>query len=76
VFGITVNAISPNADTRMVQSIPAERAELEALIQRRFGSRREIAAGVAFLASEEAAYITVAILPIDDGLSMSAVTAI
>jgi NAD(P)-dependent dehydrogenase (short-subunit alcohol dehydrogenase family) len=52
------------------------RAELEALIRRRFGSRREIAAGVAFLASEEAAYITGAILPIDDGLSMSAVTAI
>jgi 3-oxoacyl-[acyl-carrier protein] reductase len=48
-FGVTVSAISPNADTRKVQSIPAEkRAELEALIpQRRFGSGREIAAGVA-----------------------------
>jgi 3-oxoacyl-[acyl-carrier protein] reductase len=71
-FGVTVNAISPNADTRKVQSIPAEkRAELEALIpQRRFGSGREIAAGVAFLASEEAGYITGAVLPIDGGLSM------
>jgi 3-oxoacyl-[acyl-carrier protein] reductase len=36
---------------------------------------REIAAGVGF-ASEEAAYITGAILPIDGGMSMSAVTAI
>jgi 3-oxoacyl-[acyl-carrier protein] reductase len=32
-FGVTVNAISPNAETRMIDSIPEEkRAELRSLI--------------------------------------------
>ena len=71
-FGITVNAISPNAETRMVASIPPEkRAELTAVTPLgRFGEPAEMAAAVAFLASEEAGYITGVVLPVDGGLSI------
>lgn len=71
-FGVTVNAISPNAETRMVASIPEGRkAELEAQIPvGRFGEPREMADAVAFLASDEAAYITGVVLPVDGGVSI------
>lgn len=71
-FGVTVNAISPNAQTRMIDSIPeAKLAELTEMIPlRRFAEPREIAVGVGFLASDEAAYITGVVLPIDGGVSM------
>ena len=71
-FGVTVNAISPNAETRMVESIPpAKRAELTAAIPLgRFAAPREMAAAVAFLASEEAAYVTGVVLPVDGGMSI------
>ena len=71
-FGITVNAISPNADTAMTAAIPAEkRAELTASIPiGRFGEADEMSAAVGFLASEEAGYITGVVLPVDGGLSM------
>ncbi|MGW4202581.1 SDR family oxidoreductase [Streptomyces sp. NPDC004726] len=71
-FGVTVNAISPNAETRMVASIPAEkRAELTVGIPMgRFGDPSEMCAAIAFLASEEAGYITGTVLPVDGGLSI------
>jgi 3-oxoacyl-[acyl-carrier protein] reductase len=71
-FGVTVNAISPNAETRMVESVPDDkRVELEALIPiGRFAHPAEMAAAVAFLASEDAGYITGVVLPVDGGLSM------
>lgn len=71
-FGITVNAISPNAATRMVASIPAEKfAELEADIPMgRFAEPAEIAPAIGFLASDEAGYITGVVLPVDGGLSI------
>ena len=71
-FGITVNAISPNAQTRMIESVPPEKlADLEALIPLgRFADPAEIAGGVMFLASDQAAYITGVVLPIDGGVSM------
>jgi 3-oxoacyl-[acyl-carrier protein] reductase len=71
-FGVTVNAISPNARTRMISSIPAEKlARLAADIPMgRFADASEMAAAVAFLASDEAAYITGVVLPVDGGLSM------
>jgi 3-oxoacyl-[acyl-carrier protein] reductase len=71
-FGITVNAISPNAETRMITSIPDEkRAELTAGIpMARFADPAEMSAAVSFLASHEAGYITGVVLPVDGGISM------
>jgi 3-oxoacyl-[acyl-carrier protein] reductase len=71
-FGITVNAISPNAETDMVASIPADKlAELTAQIpMARFSAPSEVAPAVGFLASEEAAYITGIVVPVDGGLSI------
>jgi 3-oxoacyl-[acyl-carrier protein] reductase len=71
-FGVTVNAISPNAETRMIAGIPDEkRAEVEAVIPLgRFADPAEIASAVAFLASEEAGYVTGAVLAVDGGISM------
>ncbi|MGE3447523.1 MAG: SDR family oxidoreductase [Microbacteriaceae bacterium] len=71
-FGITVNAVSPNAETAMVAAVPPDKkAELTAQIPMgRFGDPAEMAAGVAFLASDEAAYITGVVLPIDGGISI------
>jgi 3-oxoacyl-[acyl-carrier protein] reductase len=66
-FGATVNAISPNAETRMIASIPPERREqlAAAIPMGRFADPSEMAAAVAFLASDEAAYITGVVLPVD-----------
>jgi 3-oxoacyl-[acyl-carrier protein] reductase len=71
-FGITVNAISPNAATAMVAGIPADKlaALTSAIPQGRFAEPSEIATAVAFLAAEEAGYITGAVLPVDGGMSM------
>jgi 3-oxoacyl-[acyl-carrier protein] reductase len=71
-FGITVNAISPNAETDMVASIPADRlAELRDQIpMRRFSDPAEVGPAVAFLACEQAGYITGVVLPVDGGLSI------
>ena len=71
-FGTTVNAISPNAQTRMIESVPPARlAELTAAIPMgRFADAAEMAAAVAFLASDEAGYITGVVFPVDGGLSL------
>ncbi|WP_207840042.1 SDR family oxidoreductase [Williamsia soli] len=69
-FGITTNAISPNAATRMTASIPEEKiAEVSGPIAR-FADPTEITDAVCFLASEEAGYITGVVLPVDGGLSI------
>jgi 3-oxoacyl-[acyl-carrier protein] reductase len=71
-FGVCVNAISPNAETRMIASIPDEqRRAVEATIpMRRFAAPAEMAAAVCFLSTEEAGYITGTVLAVDGGLAM------
>ncbi|MFE5700754.1 3-oxoacyl-ACP reductase FabG [Rhodococcus koreensis] len=71
-FGITVNAISPNASTAMVAAIPADK--LKALTEQvpmgRFAEPSEMSSAFQFLSSDEAAYITGAVLPVDGGVAM------
>jgi len=71
-FGVTVNAISPNAATRMVASIPKEKLDelASAIPVGHFAEPAEIFPAVAFLASEEAGYVTGVTLPVDGGMSM------
>jgi NAD(P)-dependent dehydrogenase (short-subunit alcohol dehydrogenase family) len=71
--GVTVNAIAPGfIRTRMLQEVP-EKA-LEAVINMtpvgRLGEPVEVAAGVAFLASPAASYITGHVLDINGGMAM------
>ena len=69
-FGITVNAVSPNAATRMTATVPQDKvAEVTGAIAR-FADPQEITAAVCFLAGDEAAYITGIVLPVDGGLAM------
>jgi len=70
---ITVNAVAPGfIDTDMTRELPeAQREALTAQIPlARLGQPEEIAKAVAFLASEDAAYITGATLPVNGGLYM------
>jgi 3-oxoacyl-(acyl-carrier-protein) reductase len=71
--GVTVNAVAPGfIRTRMLQDMP-EKA-LEAVINMtpigRLGEPFEVAAGVAFLASPAASYITGHVLDVNGGMAM------
>jgi NAD(P)-dependent dehydrogenase (short-subunit alcohol dehydrogenase family) len=71
--GVTVNAIAPGfIQTRMVADVPAK--ALEAVIGMtpvgRLGDPMEIGAGVVFLASPSAAFITGHVLDINGGMKM------
>jgi len=72
-FGVTVNAVAPGyIDTDMVAAVPAP--VLEKIVARvpvgRLGHAEEIARGVAFLASDEASFITGSTLSINGGQHM------
>jgi 3-oxoacyl-[acyl-carrier protein] reductase len=72
-YGVTVNAIAPAAvRTPVMDEMPADR--VEAVRQRipvgRFGEAAEVGALAAFLASDEAGYITGATLDVNGGLFM------
>jgi 3-oxoacyl-[acyl-carrier protein] reductase len=71
--GITVNAVAPGfIDTDMTKELPeAQRAALmEQIPAARLGQPEEIAATVAFLASESAGYITGDTLHVNGGMYM------
>lgn len=70
---ITANVVAPGfVDTDMTRALPeARRAEIAGQVPLgRYAEPEEIASVVAFLASEGAAYITGAVIPVDGGLGM------
>jgi len=67
--GITVNAVAPGfIDTDMTGEVVLNGAK-ERIPARRAGTPEEVAACIAFLASEEASYVTGSTLTVDGGLS-------
>lgn len=79
-YGITVNAIAPGPiDTPLLRSAPEQLGELgERIIKsmtgqtvlRRLGQPDEVAATIAFLASDDASYVTGQALGVSGGLAM------
>jgi 3-oxoacyl-[acyl-carrier protein] reductase len=75
--GVTVNAVAPGLiETELTKGFTGDGAEgngssalLEAIPARRTGTPGDVAACIRFLASEEASYLTGAVVPIDGGMS-------
>jgi 3-oxoacyl-[acyl-carrier protein] reductase len=71
--GITANVVAPGfIETDMTAVLPPDRRDAyqASIPASRFGQVDEVAAAVRFVASEEAAYITGAVIPVDGGLGM------
>ncbi len=70
--GITVNAVAPGSIlTEMYAAVPEEvkQKKLQAIPLRRYGTPEEAAQLIAFLASEEANYITAQTITVDGGFN-------
>ena len=70
---VTVNAVAPGfIETDMTAAMPeaAKTATLAAIPMQRLGAAEDVARAVAFLASDEAAYITGQVLAVDGGMAM------
>lgn len=71
--GITANVVAPGfINTDMTAELPEEQREayLKQIPAGRFAEPDEVAATVSWLASDEAAYISGAVIPVDGGLGM------
>jgi 3-oxoacyl-[acyl-carrier protein] reductase len=71
--GITANVVAPGfVETEMTDVLPEEkkREYVGAIPLGRFTTSNEVAAVVRWLASDEAGYITGAVIPVDGGLGM------
>jgi 3-oxoacyl-[acyl-carrier protein] reductase len=66
--GVTVNAVAPGLiETELTEEVGGRLAEL--IPARRAGTPEDVAAAVAFLASERAGYVTGATLTVDGGMA-------
>ena len=71
--GITVNAVAPGfirTDMTEVLSDSVKAAATEQIPMKHFGETEDVAAAVAFLASDEAGYITGQVISVDGGMAM------
>lgn len=71
--GITANVVAPGfIDTEMTAVLPDDqkKAYLANIPAGRFATPEEVAAVVRFVASDDAAYVTGAVIPVDGGLGM------
>jgi len=71
---VRVNAVAPGfIETDMTASLPeaARDAASSSIAMKRFGSPRDVAAAVAFLASDDADYITGQVIAIDGGMTFA-----
>jgi 3-oxoacyl-[acyl-carrier protein] reductase len=71
--GITANVVAPGfIDTEMTADLSQDlrKTYLAGIPARRFASPDEVAGVVRFVASQDAAYITGAVIPVDGGLGM------
>ncbi len=71
--GVTANCVAPGfIDTEMARKLPASvlDAAKQVIPMRRLGRMEDVAKSVAFLASEDAAYITGHVLCVDGGMAM------
>jgi NAD(P)-dependent dehydrogenase (short-subunit alcohol dehydrogenase family) len=69
---IRVNAVAPGpTDTRMLAPSAREPSSIRAIPLRRLGTPYDVAAAVAFLASDDAAWITGQVLGVNGGLVMA-----
>ncbi len=71
--GITVNAIAPGfIETKMTENLSesAHDAIMAQIPMKKFGSPEDIASAIAFLASDEAGYITGQVIGVDGGMAM------
>ena len=71
-YGITVNAIAPGSImTEMYSAVPeeAKQKKLASIPLRRYGEPEEVGKLIAFLASDDAAYITAQTIVIDGGFN-------
>ncbi|GAB4285257.1 MAG: 3-oxoacyl-[acyl-carrier-protein] reductase [Coriobacteriia bacterium] len=72
--GVRANAVAPGfIETDMTAALPdaARSAALDAIAMKRFGSAHDVASLVAFLASDDAAYITGQVIAVDGGMTFA-----
>jgi 3-oxoacyl-[acyl-carrier protein] reductase len=71
--GVTVNAVAPGfieTDMTAAMTEAARAASLAAIPAGRLGAAEDVARAVAFLAGEDAGYVTGQVLAVDGGMSM------